>query len=682
MLANVRIGVRIALAFLLPIVGLLLFSGIIVVDRLKEEVRAADLRVLAKAGPVVSALVHELQKERGMSAGFIGSKGENFKDAIPGQRKATDEKRAVAEAVVKGLDVKTYGASFGAKVQAAESALAKLGDTRGRVSDLTMTAGDMATFYTGTIAKLLTVVEEMAVLSTDARTTSLIAAYTSFLQGKERAGIERAMGAAGFGAGKFALPVYRQFIERMAQQQAFFASFLVLAPESLRTAYADTMKGPVADEVERMRKIALDSPETNDLGGIAAPAWFKAITAKIDQLKDVEDKVAKALEDLVDDIYATAKMELILYSLLTLVLLGSATVLTLVIVKGITGPLSGMTSAMARLSTGDKSVEIPGVGRGDEIGSMAEAVKVFRESMIEADRMAEEQRREEAVKEQRRVAMEKLMATFESGVTGVLGAVKTASTTMEGTAQGMAATAEETSRQATQVAAAAEEASTNVQTVAAATEELSSSIAEISRQVNQANSIAANASSEAERTNAQVQSLANAAQKIGEVVALITDIAEQTNLLALNATIEAARAGDAGKGFAVVASEVKNLANQTARATEEIGTQIAGIQTATGDAVVAIQGIARTIAEVSEAASAIAAAVEEQGAATREIARNVEEASKATSDVSSNIAGVNTAASDTGESATEVMSATRKLLDQSEVLRREVEDFLSGIKRV
>ena len=682
MLANVRIGARIALAFLLPIVGLLLFSGIVVVDRMGEESKTRNLKTLVNTGPVISAFVHELQKERGMSAGFLSSKGENFKDELPKQRKSADDKRALAEKALKSIDVAGYGAQFAAKVRDVETAIGKLEDTRKQISALGIAPPESAAYYTGTIAKLLSVVEETALLSTDAQVTNLIVAYTSLLYGKERAGIERAVGAAGFGAGAFTTALYKQFCERGAEQQTYFRTFETYAGERLVSRFRSTVTGQAVEDVEKMRKIAIDSLTAGGVQGIEAPQWFAAATKKIDLLKAVEDEAAASLEKLVDDIHSSAVRDLTLYSILTLVLLGSATVLTLVIVKGITGPLAGMTSAMARLSSGDKSVEIPGVGRGDEIGSMAEAVKVFRESMIEADRMAEEQRREEAVKEQRRIAMEKLMGRFETGVTGVLGAVKTASTTMEGTAQGMAATAEETSRQATHVAAAAEEASANVQTVAAATEELSSSIAEISRQVSQANAIAANASSEAERTNNQVKSLADAAQKIGEVVALITDIAEQTNLLALNATIEAARAGDAGKGFAVVASEVKNLANQTARATEEIGAQIAGIQTATGDAVVAIQGIARTIAEVSEAASAIAAAVEEQGAATREIARNVEEASRATADVSSNIAGVNTAASDTGESATEVMNATRKLLDQSEVLRREVEDFLGGIKKV
>ena len=269
---------------------------------------------------------------------------------------------------------------------------------------------------------------------------------------------------------------------------------------------------------------------------------------------------------------------------------------------------------------------------------------------------------------------------FESTVKGMVEVVASAATEMQSTARSMETTANSTSEQATAVAAAAEEASTNVQTVASAAEQLSSSISEISRQVAQSTQIAGNAVSEAERTNEMVKGLADAAQKIGEVVGLINDIASQTNLLALNATIEAARAGEAGKGFAVVASEVKNLANQTAKATEEIGAQIGGIQSATQGAVTAIQGIGDTIAEINEIASAIAAAVEQQGAATQEIARNVEQAASGTTEVTQSITQVTQAASETGNAAGQVLQAAGELSTQAENLSGEVTSFLDTIR--
>jgi methyl-accepting chemotaxis protein len=274
----------------------------------------------------------------------------------------------------------------------------------------------------------------------------------------------------------------------------------------------------------------------------------------------------------------------------------------------------------------------------------------------------------------------RLADTFENSVMGVVERVSASASGLQGSAQAMSSTAEETSRQATAVAAAAEQASANVQTVATAAEELASSIDEIGRQVAQSTAIAQKAVEVAKATDARVQGLAEAASKIGEVVNLINDIASQTNLLALNATIEAARAGDAGKGFAVVASEVKSLANQTARATEEIGAQIASIQNATGEAVQAIKDIGATIGDISEIATAIASAVEEQGAATREIAGNVQQASSGTREVTDNISGVTKAAGETGEAAHQVADAASALSEQSNTLRTQVEAFLRAVR--
>jgi methyl-accepting chemotaxis protein len=359
-------------------------------------------------------------------------------------------------------------------------------------------------------------------------------------------------------------------------------------------------------------------------------------------------------------------------------LLGLA--LAYVIGRSIVGPVVGMTGAMTKLAGGDKSVAIPAQDATDEIGDMAKAVDVFKQNMIRADQLADEQRAEQEKKAQRQTAIEGYIATFESGVRGSLDTLASAATEMRATSQSMSATAEETSAQATTVAAAAEQASANVQTVATATEELSSSVSEIGRQVSESTKIAGKAVDEATRTNVTVQGLSSAAQKIGDVVKLISDIASQTNLLALNATIEAARAGDAGKGFAVVASEVKSLANQTAKATEEISAQVAAMQGATNEAVAAIQSIGGTIGSINEIATTIASAVEEQGAATQEIARNVQEAAQGTGQVSSNIVGVNQAAAETGAASSQVLASAEELGRQAETLRGDVDNFLAKIR--
>ena len=369
-----------------------------------------------------------------------------------------------------------------------------------------------------------------------------------------------------------------------------------------------------------------------------------------------------------------------------LVLVLSAAILLLALAGGlligrsISRPVLAMTAAMRQLADGDKTTEIPAQDRRDEIGAMASAVQVFKDNMIRNEELAAEQARERAAREARAQKIETLTATFDRAVATMLGAVGAAAGEMQSTASAMSATAEETNRQAGAVAAASEEASANVQTVATAAEELAASIREISRQVAQSATIAAQASADAARTNAQVDGLAKAAQKIGEVIGMIQDIAEQTNLLALNATIEAARAGEAGKGFAVVASEVKSLATQTARATEQISQQITGIQAETGDAVTAIQKIAETIGQLDQIAAAISSAVEQQGAATQEISRNVQQAAQGTQEVSENIGGVTRAAEETGEAADRVKSAADDLSVQSGSLRGAVEDFLSGVR--
>ncbi|KAA0598153.1 methyl-accepting chemotaxis protein/CHASE3 domain sensor protein [Azospirillum lipoferum] len=360
------------------------------------------------------------------------------------------------------------------------------------------------------------------------------------------------------------------------------------------------------------------------------------------------------------------------------VVLGLAT--ALLIGRGLSRPVVAMTDRMTRLAGGDRSVDIPGLERTDEIGGMAKALQVFKSSLIESDRLAESQRVDHEAQRSRGERIDRLTQEFDRLVLSALGRVSAAATQLQATAQTMSATAEQTTRQADAVANASHEATGNVETVAAATEELTASIAEIGRQVAESTRIAGQAVATAEKTDGTVRGLVDAAQRIGEVVQLITDIASQTNLLALNATIEAARAGEAGKGFAVVASEVKNLASQTAKATEEIGSQIAGIQEISRQAAGAIAEIGRVIAEINHISTTIAAAVEEQGAATKEISRNVQQAARGTQQVSGNIAGVSEAAASTGNASREVLTAADGLNHEATDLRGFVSRFLADMR--
>jgi len=349
--------------------------------------------------------------------------------------------------------------------------------------------------------------------------------------------------------------------------------------------------------------------------------------------------------------------------------------------RSISRPLDQLGSRMRALADGALEQDIPGIERGDEVGAMAATVQIFKDNALRIRGLEELETETQArAAAERRAAMENIASDFERSVKGIVSTVATAAAGMQTTAQSMTATASDASARAATVGAASDSASTNVGTVAAAAEELSGSVSEISRQVTRSTEIANKAVGDAERTNATVKALSTGAEKIGEVVKLIHSIAAQTNLLALNATIEAARAGESGRGFAVVASEVKALANQTAKATEEISAQVAAMQASTSEAVHSIGGITETIAQMSEITGSIATSIEQQGDATREIARNIQSVATGSSEISAHIGGVTTAAAATGLAASDVLSNARELDKQSGMLRQAVDEFLVKVR--
>ena len=412
---------------------------------------------------------------------------------------------------------------------------------------------------------------------------------------------------------------------------------------------------------------------------------FKDMAALAAQFADLADQTVHSQDQAMDRQKVDTEAGMARSSTATwtgaIIALGLAVLLSWLIARSIVTPLSAMTGAMTELSKGNKTIDIPARERTDEIGAMAQAMEIFKENTLKMDKLQAEQEAQKLKAEaDRKAALHHMADTFEESVGKVVQTVTSAATELQAASSQMAGTAHETSAQATTVASAAQQASANVETVAAATEELAASISEIAKQVERSQAVASRAEEEAENTTNQVRALSDNVGRIGEVVVLINDIAAQTNLLALNATIEAARAGDAGKGFAVVANEVKNLANQTAKATDEIASQIKAVQEGTGNAVKAIDTISKVISEMGEISASVASAVQEQTAATGEIARNVEQAAAGTSEVSSNIDSVEQAARETGHAAEQISESATDLSKQAEVLRGEVSRFLHQVR--
>jgi len=455
---------------------------------------------------------------------------------------------------------------------------------------------------------------------------------------------------------------------QIAALETAYAAYLPALDEALRTSRENGGKVEANDAQKAIRDAVMRSR-------LLANEVLKAMRGYTDAADRFSDEATASAHRTAE---ATRRLMLMVA---VLGVLGGALIGWLIARFAIAKPMAASVDCLRRLVSGELSVTIYGAGRKDEVGAIAAAMVVFKETAARTQALegaaAAATRRGE---EERRALMQRLANEFEASVKSIAENVSAAATQLQANAESLSAISEETARQSSAVAAATEQASANVQTAAAASEEMTCSIAEIGRQVSESSRISGEAVAEVEQTNSVVEGLAVAAQRIGDVISMIQNIAAQTNLLALNATIEAARAGEAGKGFAVVASEVKQLANQTAKATEEIANQVSGIQTATSGAVGAIRGIGQTIVRVNGIAGAIAAAVEQQAGATREIGSSVQRAAQGTEEVADNINGVSRAAEQAGSASSDVLVAAGSLSRESERLTAELDGFVARIR--
>jgi methyl-accepting chemotaxis protein len=670
---KLRIGTKLAIS---AGVGILVLVGIVANDQIDSRSRA-NLLDEARRGEIVeksaleamvatrrmvimgrdirlSGKIEEVDKVLGMAAGFNQAAVKALDTAI-GTALEGQGRRRLAKS--KDLTSRYY------------AAIGELGQTQKEILTARSHLGELGTTWSKEMNALLA--------------SPALAALSN---GPE---LTRALEKVNFQSTSTRLSLWAYLTLRTEESVPRIMASLDTLTKSLDEARALTTDKTVGAALDQFREFApryRKSIEHNirAVTEQTATSTNKADPARIEldkTLDEVGKVVRERAEALAGQLAAeesrSAMISLVLNIMVMLVLLGAAVFAAFDIAR----PIRRIGEVLMELAKGNKGLEIPYAERSDEVGDNARAALTFRDNLVRIEKMEVEQKRTEAeAAAARKAEMHRLADEFQAAVGGIVDTVSSASGELEAAAGTLTKTAEVTQELSGSVAAASEQASANVQSVATATEEMTSSVNEISRQVQESSRIAGDAVKQARETDARINELSQAAGRIGDVVKLITAIAEQTNLLALNATIEAARAGEAGRGFAVVASEVKQLASQTAKATDEISTQISGMQAATQDSVAAIKEIGGTIGRISEIASTIAAAVEEQGAATQEIARNVGEAAKGTGQVATSITDVNRGAGETGVASSKVLSSAQSLSAESTHLRVEVEKFLSTVR--
>lgn len=679
-LSNLKLSRVIVILVAMPIIAMSYFASQLVLNEMTKKTAMDDLGQITYLAVDLSDLVHEQQKERGASAVYIASKGREFSDNLASQRLLTDSAKSKLKSYLTQITPDNYGSKFVYTLDNLLISLNEMESIRSEVDNLSISGADAVEYYTTLNDDSIHFIDFIGQLSVDHHITSEFIGYTSFLNSKERAGIERAIGASGLSAGSLNDEMVDKFKRVITIQDTYNRVFLSGADIAEEKQFDELVAADAAREVENMRQVILKGAANGEFGNLTSELWFDQMTLKINELKGFENALTESLLVDIEELEQQANDGLWNASVaagLCLLLIMS---LSFIISSSITRSFKMIVARMNALADGDLEVELPEAAN-NEIGQMITCIEVFKNNAIEKvqleTKQADDKLKSEAEKQE---LMTQMADDFDHDVGGIVDAVSKASITLQQTAESMSDISETTNKNANIVAEASDVANINVQAVAAASEEMSQSVIEITEQVHNASAASKSAVVKVNKTSEEMKNLAKTVEEIGSVAQLIATIADQTNMLALNATIESARAGEAGRGFAVVASEVKALASKTAQATDEISQHIGDVQAATEQAIHSMDGIRSVIDTVDETSTSIAAAVEQQSVATQEISRSAQEAASGTQKVSANIGEVTTASKQTDNASNDVMKSATELLAQSNTLKTELKNFTEQVR--
>ncbi len=646
---NLSIKVKLLLLVAFPLGAYLILSGSNLLGNYRVLSSSNTVYELSDLSTKISNLVHELQKERGTSAGYLGSKGKKFGSKLPAQRRETDVKNREFKEALDNFDVNNFSTRLASLINKATSQLADIDRERQAISSQQTTVKDAVSFYSSCNTNLLNVIGYMTHLTSDVQLSSSIGAYYNFLQSKERAGKERAVMSGVFSKGFFTGESYATFIQLVTEQDTYMRVFNAIASDKEQQLYRSTVRGTAVDKVQQMRQTAREiNLDRSRKLGIDPVDWFDTMTQKINLLKQVEDGLSQGLQEQAKTLASKVKTAMIINVIIFLVILILSVVTIYLVGTAMLNGIKQATDVARDLAQGEGDLTIRmNLKSKDEIGSLAQAIDQMLENLTSMISNIQN--------------ISGSLDTVNKNQSSLTIEMREDTENVSGRASTVAAAAEEMSVNMDTVAHAVEEAALNVSSVAASTEEVAAISEEIATNTGKANQITTSAVEKAANSSKSVNKLGVAANEIGKVTEAITEISEQTNLLALNATIEAARAGEAGKGFAVVANEIKDLAKQTAEATLEIKSKIEQIQNTTQVTVTEIEDITKVIDEMNSIVSEITESVNSQVATTTEISDNINQASQGIQEVTDNVSQASTVSREVAQDIAEVDQSSSKL---------------------